>query len=111
MKSQTLWLSYDLGLKGDYENLYQFLDNYDAKECGDSIAFIKKFEYEDNFIKEFEKAISDTVDITNGNKIYLVYKDDGTGSVKGKFLFGKRKKAPWEGYAIDPGDSGEDIAK
>ena len=33
-----IWLSYDLGIGGDYESLYSWLDNHEAKECGDSVA-------------------------------------------------------------------------
>ena len=29
-------LNYDLGLKGDYENLYKTLDNLGAQDCGNS---------------------------------------------------------------------------
>lgn len=36
----VVWLSYDLGAKGDYDGLYSWLDNHKAKECGDSIAYI-----------------------------------------------------------------------
>ncbi|MHB9292468.1 hypothetical protein Holit_01566 [Hollandina sp. SP2] len=36
--STRVWLSYDLGIKGDYANLYIWLDEHKALECGDSIA-------------------------------------------------------------------------
>jgi hypothetical protein len=32
------WLSYDLGIEGDYAPLYRWLDNVSAKDCGDSLA-------------------------------------------------------------------------
>ena len=35
MQEQMIWLSYDLGVDGDYENLYAWLDHKEAKECGD----------------------------------------------------------------------------
>ena len=31
-----VWISFDLGVKGDYEGMYAWLDSKDAKECGDS---------------------------------------------------------------------------
>jgi hypothetical protein len=40
--NKTIWISYDLGVKGDYPGLYAWLDNAGAVECGDSLAFIKK---------------------------------------------------------------------
>jgi hypothetical protein len=36
--SIRVWLSYDLGIKGDYGDLYLWLDEHKALECGDSIA-------------------------------------------------------------------------
>ena len=44
MASEAIWLSYDLGIRGDYESLYAWLDQHNAKECGDSLAFFK-FDY------------------------------------------------------------------
>lgn len=37
---KAIWISYDLGVKGDYEGLYAWLDDHKAIECGDSVAFI-----------------------------------------------------------------------
>jgi len=31
------WLSFDLGLRGNYELLYAWLDAMEAKECGDNV--------------------------------------------------------------------------
>jgi hypothetical protein len=31
--------------------------------------------------------------------MYIVYIEDATNKAKGKFLFGARKRASWEGYA------------
>lgn len=33
-----VWVSFDLGVKGDYEGMYAWLDGCGAKECGDSVA-------------------------------------------------------------------------
>ena len=38
---KAIWLSYDLGIQGDYESLYQWLDSQGAIERGDSVAFFK----------------------------------------------------------------------
>jgi hypothetical protein len=32
------WLSFDLGLQGNYEKLYEWLDDSDSLECGESVA-------------------------------------------------------------------------
>ena len=39
----AVWISYDLGVQADYEGMYSWLDEHQAKECGDSLAF---FNYE-----------------------------------------------------------------
>ena len=99
MKSKSFWLSYDLGLKGDYNNLYTWLDNLQAKECGDSIAFFN-YKFHDNFMEEIKNSLSENVDIRKTDRIYLIYLDsEDKNKIKGKFLFGNRKRAPWEGFS------------
>lgn len=95
---KTFWISYDLGLKGDYTGLYTFLDSVQAKECGDSIAFFHK-DYREDFINALKKDIEKYVTFSKTDRIYVIYLDDDTKKVKGKFLYGGRKRAPWEGYA------------
>ena len=38
---RAIWISYDFGVRGDYEGIYTWLDDHGAIECGDSIAFLK----------------------------------------------------------------------
>jgi hypothetical protein len=38
--TSTVWISYDLGVRGDYESIYSWLDAHGAKECGDSLAVL-----------------------------------------------------------------------
>lgn len=72
MPKQRIWLSYDLGIDGDYEGLYYWLDSYDAKECGDSIAtFI--FEYKNDLIKELKQDLLNSVQIKNKDRFYVIY--------------------------------------
>ena len=42
---RSIWLSYDLGVRGDYEGMYSWLENHAAKECGSSVAFLKNYEF------------------------------------------------------------------
>jgi hypothetical protein len=35
---KAVWMSFDLGVKGDYEGLYRWLDARQARACGDSVA-------------------------------------------------------------------------
>ncbi len=99
MKKKAFWLSYDLGLKGDYNSLYTWLDNQEAKECGDSIAFFN-FKFKNNFIEEISNSLKESLDIRKTDRFYLIYLDsDDNNKIKGKFLFGNRKRAPWEGFS------------
>ena len=98
-------LNYDLGLKGDYEALYRYLDNKEAKDCGNcnSVFFIDvkdtSFEEVVDFLR---KEISENVKINTTDRIYITSTSeeahDGDNRIKGRFLFGARKRAVWEGY-------------
>ena len=105
-KKKLFWLSYDLGLKGDYDSLYRWLDTQAAKECGNSIASFW-FEYDRNYLEELESSLIDALNIGKNDRLYVIWRnvDMEKTSVKGKFLVGKRKSAPWEGYA----DGFEDV--
>ncbi|MCY4612463.1 MAG: hypothetical protein OXB94_02425 [Nitrospira sp.] len=90
-----IWLSYDLGIRGDYESLYSWLDDHEAKECGDSVACLL-FSYKGAFPKALEAELQKKVLLGKHSRIYVAYKEDG--KLKGRFIFGRRKRAPWEGY-------------
>lgn len=105
---KAFWISYDLGLKGDYSGLYTWLDTVSAKECGDSIAFFTK-EYKGDTINAIKQEIQEYVTLSKTDRIYLIYLENKTNKVKGNFLFGGRKRAPWEGYAKGIEGSDEDF--
>jgi len=31
---KLIWIAFDLGVRGDYDGIYEFLDTHEAKECG-----------------------------------------------------------------------------
>lgn len=101
---KTIWLSYDLGVKGDYKSLYRWLDNVGAVECGDSLALIKldvpNGQNPPDFVKE---SIASIVSLSSSDRIYIIWKNS-EGLSKGRFIFGRRKASPWVGY----GDSTSD---
>ncbi len=99
-KKKLFWLSYDLGLKGDYNSLYTWLDTFNAKECGNSVASFW-FEYDTNYLEELKSSLEDAIEIGKNDRFYIIWRSvkDGKASIRGKFIFGKRKPAPWEGYA------------
>ena len=106
---QMIWLSFDLGIRGDYEGMYSFLDNHEAMECGDNMAALQ-FEWSGgDMVKSLQKSLKESVKTEKRSRIYVVFKD-GT-KVKGKFVVGKRKSSPWKGYGnlvtADEEDVGE----
>jgi hypothetical protein len=107
--NKAFWISYDLGLKGDYSGLYTWLDSVKAKECGDSIAFFT-LENKGNFIDTIKEDIMKYVKLDKSDRVYLIYLEGKTGKVKGSFLFGGRKRAPWEGYSTENQENDEDVA-
>ena len=104
---KALWISYDIGVRGDYEGLYAWLDNKGAIECGDSLAFFT-YEADGDIIKSLKKEIEEAVEITKKMRIYVIYRDAETNKMKGKFVFGTRKAAPWTGCASVPGQTVEE---
>ena len=87
-ESKRYWLSYDLGLRGNYDALYEWLDTHSASECGDSLATFKS----DRTSDELRKELIDLLGETGKVRVSLI----AAGS--GSFLIGKRKAAPWAGY-------------
>lgn len=93
---QGIWISYDLGIKGDYPSLYTWLDEHKAKECGDSLAFLN-YEYKADLFGELKKDLENVIDLKNGDRLYVIFK--GEDNYIGKFLRGSRKSTPWAGYS------------
>lgn len=95
---QRYWLSFDLGLRGRYEELYEWLDSMGAKECGDSVATFRS----DKTREQIAQELSHLLD--KNSRIYIISLDHG-----GKFILGKRKVAPWAGYAERVVESEEEM--
>jgi len=94
----AIWLSYDLGVQGDYSSLYEWLDEHKAKECGDSLAFFN-YEHEKPIKDQLKIDLKDRININNRTRIYVIYRDHATTKNKGAFIFGGRRDAPWTGCA------------
>lgn len=104
---KTVWISYDLGVKGDYESLYAWLDNHDAKECGTSLAVLD-YEFTGSLAEDLQRSLSQSVSLERHDRIYIIWREDR--KVKGKFLFGKRKAAPWSGYGAQESEEDEEMS-
>ncbi|MHA6197282.1 hypothetical protein ACX3YG_23265 [Pseudomonas wadenswilerensis] len=95
---KTVWVSYDLGVKGDYASLYRWFDNMGATECGDGMAYIKINIEKDVVIPDYIKAeLQANVTFSRSDRIYIVWSNPD-GQPKGRFIVGRRKAAPWAGY-------------
>lgn len=106
MPTKSVWLSYDMAFGADYDTIFTFLDKCKAKECGEGVAYFV-YEYQESFIEELRQELTPTFRATK-DRVYIIYKRDG--KMRGKWLFGKRKKAPWSGYAFDDADVADDEA-
>jgi len=115
-KKKAIWLSYDFGLKSNYSELFTFLDNYKAKDCGNGLAY---FIYDnegmlssDALIDKLKAEINDVVKPSVSDRIYVIWKDDEKSvlSVKGRFIFGARKAPIWNGYSNRGENKQEDEA-
>lgn len=95
---KAIFISYDLGLKGDYPNLYTWLDKKGAKECGDSVAFITSDEFSGDIPSKLEESLRETITFSKNDRVYIIYWNEHDNKLKGKFIIGSRKRAIWEGY-------------
>ena len=108
-KKKTFWLSYDLGLRGDYNSLYTWLDKNKAKECGDSVAVFAFACTTDNPKEEIKQDLLQNVDFNKTDRVYLIWRDDKKQANIGTFIIGHRKPAPWEGYYATETEQSFDI--
>lgn len=116
-KKKSVWLNYDLGLTGNYAALYSFLDNHQAIDCGNGLAY---FTYEnqdalssEELIEKLKNELKEAITPSKNDSIYVIWRDDdkaSSTSVKGKFLFGRRKTPVWSGYANTVEASAEEEA-
>ena len=97
---KTIWISYDLDIRGDYTGLFAWLDNHDAKECGNLMAVLKyQIEKGEDLLSKLSDDLNKKVKFKESDRIYVIYADDKTGLNKGKFVVGNRRKSPWQGYS------------
>jgi len=106
----AIWVSYDLGVQGDYPGIYSWLDEHQAIECGDNLAFLN-YEYSGSLLEALTADLKKSVEMTKRTRIYVIYRDQETKKMKGNFIFGGRKAAPWSGFAIAVGSSESDEAQ
>ena len=69
-----IWLSFDLGVSGDYERMYMWLDDKGTKECGDSVASLM-FTYYGDLLASLKSEIENAVSLNKRSRVYVVYRD------------------------------------
>ena len=92
MAKRRYWLSFDLGLRGNYEDLFEWLDNHGARECADNLATFTSNWSREQIKKELLQILGSEKNV----RVYIVDREHG-----GIFLLGKRKAAPWAGYSAE----------
>jgi hypothetical protein len=105
MATQTtkIWISYDLGINGDYQSLYTWLDTHKARECGDSMAILKDYKYSGDLVAYVLKDLKKAVKFRKTDRVYLIC----TKPIYARFIIGGRKRSPWIGYSIDSDDQND----
>lgn len=110
-QSKQFWLSYDFGIDGNYNQLFQWLDSVKAVECGDSVASFQlnlNFKSSDDIPKTALKKIKEHVQLRKQDRLYLIWRDGS--KVRGEFIHGQRHRSPWAGYAVEGPEGEEDAA-
>ncbi len=103
-----VWLSFDLGVRGDFEGMYQFLDAHGGKECGDSVCAFS-YEYKKDLLGELKKDLQGGVSLDKRSRVYVIF-PSAKGKYTGKFIIGQRRSPPWAGFGPSAGDE-EDIGE
>lgn len=97
---KRIWIIYDLGFDGDYTKLYEWLDRQDAKECVIGGAtfffdFAAQEEDKDVLFQEIKSSLPHDISENTSARIYIIFSVNDV--MVGRFLFGRRKVAPWFG--------------
>jgi len=92
MKTKSFCLSFEVQDEKTDE-LYSWLKNNKALECGKAVAFVQNFQYETDFVKEICNELTNPV--YSISRLYIAFPDED-GLMKGGFIIGNRKESPWE---------------
>lgn len=102
---KTIFISYDFGMKGDYEGLFKWLDEHNAEERGYGIGIIKEYNCRSSiktdldFLKSIKNELNNKIKVGSNDRIYIIWKSFESNKIKAGFAFGKSKQSPWTGYA------------
>lgn len=102
-KKTRYWLSFDLGLMGDYSHLYEWLDSMEAQECGSGMATVTTTKSREQLEREIQRLLKGA---PKARAYVIAPRPDG--KFAGEFVAGGRKAAPWAGFAIRTSDSADE---
>jgi hypothetical protein len=99
------WLCFDVGLTSSFEDLFSWLDDHHAQECCENLATF----LHDKGFEEVATELSQTVQKNNGRgtRFYLIGKV-GKDKMRGRFIVGKRKASPWQGFGTETSSEEKD---
>lgn len=103
---KVIFISFDFGLKGDYDNLYKWLDENEAVERGYGLAYIREYDVgkkiitDKDFLLHIKNELKNRIKIGPNDRLYLIWNgiEDKT-KIRSGFVFGSPKQSPWTGYA------------
>jgi hypothetical protein len=103
MDKIAIWLTYDLGVGGDFQGMYSWLDDNEAVECGNNVSFLKykltkQIKADKELVELIKSDLLEKVKFIPSNRIYIIWRSLEKGNIIGNFIIGKRKSSPWEGY-------------
>ena len=89
-----VWISYDLGSKGDFTNMYRWLKGYEALECGNSTAQIwYSKERGRKLVPSLRKEIEEAIAINAETRIFIIYRGS-KNTLHEKWLIGSTNPTP-----------------
>ena len=95
------WISFDIGLQGDYAPLYEWLDRHEALECGDSVATLRSGSSREQIGRQLAALLKGQ----KNARVYIIAMEKGVG----RFVLGKRRASPpWKGYAAAESSAGDE---
>lgn len=104
-KHQIVFLSFDLGLRGDHQGMYAWLDSHSARECGDGLAVLNYTHDGETLPDRLKADLQKSVKFDQRSRVYVIWRDNKQ-LIKGRFILGSRRAAAWVGMA--PGAATQD---
>jgi len=96
----SIWLSFEIGILGDYSSLYTWLDSKGAKECCSNLSYFN-YDYNSDLVEELKEDLLKNVRFDKNDRVYAIVNkrnEEGVSKPVGKFIIGNRTTPPWLGF-------------